>query len=189
MNPYDAALVITALVAMLIGAIKGLVRIVIGLAAGVAAFLLASWFDGVAGSLLSGWVDSESARRLIGFALVFFGVLVCGALAGWLIGKLLSAVHLRWIDRIAGAAAGVVAAVLLFAALTVPVVAWLPEDTGLLQNSRLAPWVVTAGRWAAAAVPAGVRLRFHERIDRLEHRWRDAATAKPAGSRSGPTSR
>jgi membrane protein required for colicin V production len=176
MNPYDVAILLTALVAGLIGAIKGLVRIVIGLAALVAAFLLASWFDGVVGSLFSGWIATESIRRLTGFGIIFLGVLIVGALAGWLFGKLLSAAHVRWLDRLAGAGLGILGAILLFAALTVPLAAYLPEDTGLLRDSRLAPWVMTIGRWVDAAVPASVRDRFRERLARLEEHWRRATT-------------
>ena len=174
MNAYDAAIVLSGLALVLFGAIKGVLRVLIGIGSLVFAFLLGAWFDGVAGSLFSGLLASDGARRLAGFALIFIGVLVLGGIAGWLVVKVLEAAKLRWIDRFAGAVAGAIATIMLFGALSVPLATYLPEGSRLLRDSRLAPSVVKLARAIDGAIPASVRQRFRQRADQLERSWREA---------------
>ena len=171
MNFYDFAVVTVGLILLFVGAIKGATRIVLGVGSLVAAFLLASWFGGLAGSLLSGMISSEDTRLLIGFGVVFAGTLIVGALLGWLVVKALEIVHLRWIDRLAGAAAGFVATILLFAAFSIPLAAYLPEGSRILSESRLAPSVVRIASAVDFVLPHSLRAKFRQRLESLERLW------------------
>jgi membrane protein required for colicin V production len=173
MNAFDAAIILVGLLLFFYGALKGVARILIGIATLVLAFLLAAWFGGVAGSLSSGFISSEEIRRLLGFSVVFFGVIVAGALIGWLVVKTLAAAHLRWADRLVGGLAGLLATVLLFGALSVPLAAYLPREANLLQKSLLAPYVVRLSSAIVLLVPERVRTRFREGRSQLEKAWRE----------------
>jgi membrane protein required for colicin V production len=171
MNGFDGAVIVVGLVLCLVGAIKGAVKVAVGIASLVLAFVLAVWFDGVAGSLYAGVFAGEGARRIAGFATIFLGVLIVGTLIGWIVVKALAKAKLRWIDRLAGAALGAVATILMFGALAVPLAAYLPESSGLLRDSRLAPHVVRLARLIDGSVPESVRVRFRQRMGRLEQAW------------------
>ena len=171
MNPYDVLIVIVGAVLLLFGVIKGILKILIGIGTLIAAFLLASWFDGVVGSLFSGFIESDGWRRLLGFAVIFLGTIILGGILGRVFAKVMEAANVRWVDRLAGAGLGLVATVLLFGALTVPLAAYLPEGNSFLGRSHLAPYTVNFSRAISAAVPASVRVRFHEGIRKLEKTW------------------
>ena len=92
---------------LLLGALRGLVREMVSLAGWIAAFVLATAFSGIVagqlpeslGPLLSG---------LLGFLLIFIGVLLLSGMLGLVLSLLLRAVGLGFLDRLLGAAFGVV---------------------------------------------------------------------------------
>jgi len=132
----------------------------------VAAFVVASRFNEATVPYLEWTRASEQALRLAGYLLLFVGVLAAGVLAGWIVRKLLSAAALGWADRLAGGALAVVAALVLAAFVLLPVVAYAPGGSSMLERSTLAPYVAAVADLAGRAVP-----------DDLERRWRDGIGA------------
>src|SRR5262249_26600897 len=96
MNAFDILLVLLALAGVFFGFRKGLVRILVGMGALVVAFLLASRLDARAGGWLAFTGMSEKVRLLVGYLLVFFGVMLVGGVLSWLARKLVKAAMLGW---------------------------------------------------------------------------------------------
>ena len=163
-----------ALVVVLVvyGLVKGLARLVVGVAALIAAFLVASRFDRSVAPLL-GWTGaSVEVRTFLAYLLLFMAVLVAGAVIGWLVRKVLKAAMLGWADRLAGAAVGLVAAFLAAALLVLPLIAYIPRGETLLEGSLLAPYVAVVADLAATVVPAELAREYRERVDALRRSWR-----------------
>ena len=119
--------VATVLVAsMLLGLWRGLVTEVLSVLGWVAAFVLAQWFAVDMARLLPMTEAAEPVRYAAGFAVVFIGVLVTGALLAWVTTKLIEAVGLRPLDRLLGGVFGVVrgAVIVLALAVVVHLVGW-----------------------------------------------------------------
>ena len=162
---FDIVAGVIVLALLLYGMIEGFVRLAlgfIGLALGW--FLAVRYCEPVAlrlGATPADVAKPPGGMRLLAFALIFIGVvIVCGLLA-WMITKALGAVKLRWIDRLIGGGAGVLAAIVLICAATVPLAALLPEDGGrLMRNSRLAPYAVAGGEYLETLAPAQMKERF-----------------------------
>ena len=105
-------------VSLLLGALRGLMREMVSLAGWIAAFVLATAFSGIVavqmpeslGPLLSG---------LLSFLLIFIGVLLVSGMVGLVLSLLVRAVGLGFLDRLLGAAFGVVrgVAIVLLAVL------------------------------------------------------------------------
>ena len=105
----------------LLGAWRGLVYEVLSVASWVAAFLVAQWFaPDVAGWLPMGG-SAQSLRYAAAFGLVFIGVVFAGGLVAWLVKKLVEAVGLRPVDRVLGAAFGLLRGALLLMAIAIVV--------------------------------------------------------------------
>jgi membrane protein required for colicin V production len=133
------------LVSLLVGAWRGLVVEVVSLVAWVAAFILAQWFAPDAAALLPMGTASEVVRYAAGFVLVFVATLFAGALVGFLISKLLSAVGLGAINRLLGALFGVLRGVVLILAAAVVI--------GMTPWKSSSSWQESVGaRWATAAL-------------------------------------
>ncbi len=143
--PLDWICVAVLLVSLLAGAWRGLVVEVVSLLSWVAAFILAQWFAPDAATLLPMGNASEPARYAAGFVLVFIATLFAGALIGFVVSKLLSAVGLGAINRLLGALFGVLRGVVLILAATV-VVGMTPFKTSPVWQASL------GAQWATAAL-------------------------------------
>lgn len=118
MQLLDWFIVGVLLVSLLVGAWRGLVYELMSVANWVAAFVLAQWFAGdtarwIAQSNFSEAIPSETLRFGIGFVLVFVGCLFAGGLLVVLARKLVAAIGLRPVDRVLGAAFGIVRGMLI----------------------------------------------------------------------------
>ncbi len=171
-NGFDGLLVLLGCVAVLLGVWKGLVRILAGIAALIAAFVVASRFDRDLVPYLR-WIHaSDEALRFAGYLVLFVGVLIAGVIVGWLVRKLLTAAALGWADRLAGAAVALVAALIAAAFLLLPLVAWMPGGMEAIEGSKLAPYVAAVSDLVNLAAPDDLADRWHERIETLRKRWR-----------------
>ena len=171
MNGFDIALLILMGVLIVVGLMKGLIRILVGLAALVAAFVVAGMFHRPLADSLGGLDLSVEVLRLLSYLGLFIGVMLAGAVVAFLLRKLVKAAMLGWADRLAGAALGVAAAFLAFSFLVVPVVAYAPEGARVLERSTLAPYVLAVADLAARAAPDDLVDRFRERLEELRREW------------------
>ncbi len=102
MAAADYVIVGIIAISALIGIARGFVREVLSLAIwGVAVILAVAFSDDVAASLPKR-LDDDSLRYITAFALVFVGTLVAGALAQWIISRLVQTTGLSGTDRLLG---------------------------------------------------------------------------------------
>lgn len=174
MNGFDIFLLVLACLLVVVGVIKGIVRILIGIAALVAAFALAAYYHQPLASRLGVLDVSEGVLRLIAYALIFVAVMLTGGLVTYLARKLLKVSMLTWADRTAGAAVGLVAAALAAALVVLPVVAYSPWGPQALGSSVLAPYIVGVAEAAAAIAPPEMAQRYREGVEDLRKIWSDA---------------
>jgi len=173
MNTFDIVLLVLACVLVVVGMIKGLVRILIGLAALVAAFALAARYHRPLAERLGGLEIGEEPLKLLAYVMIFLGVMLGGAVIAFLLRKLVKAAMLSWADRLAGATLGLVVAMLAAALLILPLVAYSPYAERVLGGSVLAPYVTVVADLANALVPDDLSRRYNQKIDELRRYWRD----------------
>ncbi len=179
MNGFDIGLVALLGVLVLMGLIKGLARILVGIAALVAAFWLAAQFHQALALRLS-WIDiPESAVKLLAYLLIFLGTMAVGGLLGYLLRRVLKAAMLGWADRLAGAALGLVGAMLFAALLVLPVVAYSPIGEAVLRDSLLAPYVAVVADVAKELVPEELSESYRHNVEQLRSHWRERWRALP----------
>jgi membrane protein required for colicin V production len=164
MNTFDIVLLTFACILVLVGMVKGLVRILIGVAALVAAFALAARYHQPLAEQLGGLDIDREALRLIAYLLIFVGVMLAGGLLAWLTRKVVKAAMLSWADRLGGAALGLLAAMLTAA---------LPWGERLLLRSVLAPYVTVVADVANTLVPEDLSSKYREKVDDLRRYWRE----------------
>ena len=140
----DWVFVAVLLGSMLLGAWRGLVYELISLAAWVAAFVLAQWLAPDAAKWLPMAGAGEQIRYAAGFVLVFIATVFAGGFLAFVLGKLMSVVGLRPIDRLLGAAFGVLRGSVLLLAATVVV--------GMTPVKNSVQWQSSVGAHVAHAV-------------------------------------
>jgi membrane protein required for colicin V production len=184
MNWLDWVVIAFLLISVANGFREGFVRMGIGFAAMIVGFFVASWFGGmVAGSLLP-YIHSKPAAGIVAFLLVFFGVLIAGALIAILITRLLKIVGLTWADRLMGGAFGVVRGFIVLVVITLGMTAFVPKSLPrAVENSQLAPYIFAASRVLTAATPFEIREGFDRAYNDLRGFWEEAVNRKGKAKR------
>jgi membrane protein required for colicin V production len=115
---FDWIVLAVLLLSMALGAWRGLVHEVLAIVGWVAAFILAYKYGAFAGYMLPTMGTNQSISNVMGFASVFIGTLIVFSLLTWLFKKMMQGVGLRPIDRILGAAFGILRGLLILLAMT-----------------------------------------------------------------------
>ncbi len=112
------------LFSVLVGLLRGLVREALSLAAWIVALVLTLRYAPAVGDYLHGSIRTPAVRTAVAYALVFFVVLIVGALITWLVSKIVRGIGLGGVDRMLGAGFGlmrgafVVVAIVMLAGAT-----------------------------------------------------------------------
>ena len=149
MPTLDWIFLAVLLVSLTVGAWRGLVYEVLSVMSWIAAFVLAQWLAPQAASYLPMSGAAEPMRYAAGFVLVFIAAIFAGGLVAFLVKKLVAAVGLRPVDRLLGAAFGVVRGVIVLLALTVVV--------GMTPMKTAQAWQESAGANIASRVLTGLK--------------------------------
>jgi membrane protein required for colicin V production len=129
----------------IIGLARGLIREVLALGVWIAALLAAWFFYRPVAAQLTPWLETPSLRMGAAVVLIVIGVLVAGAIIGWVLSLLVEKTGLTGTDRLLGMVFGagrgaVVVALLVFLASLTPVVedAWWSQSELLPRFQLLA---------------------------------------------------
>lgn len=179
MNGFDMVLLALAVVLVLVGVAKGLVRILFGIAALVAAFALAAQYHRPLADRLAALELPAGALRFGSYIAIFLGVMLAGGLLAWVTRRMLKAAMLSWADRLAGAALGLVAAMLVSALIVLPAVAYFPASERVLAQSTLAPYVTVVADVANVLSPEDLSTRYRRAVAELRRLWRGESADVP----------
>lgn len=103
----DYAILAIIALSAIIGLFRGFFREALGLATWLVAFWLAFRLAEYGGELLADWISVASVRLAIAFGIVFLTVLIAGAVANYLVGKLVARTGLVGTDRALGGLFGI----------------------------------------------------------------------------------
>ncbi len=173
MNWLDYVLMAVLLFSVVMSARKGFSREIIGLAAALFALILGMWFYGLAGSFLTPYVSSTRVANLLGFLLVVFAVLLCGAMLGWIVNRFLRTVGLSFFDRLLGAAFGLARGLVVAIALLTAFMAFGPRVdaktvSSSMLHSRITPYILDASRTFVAMAPMELRSSFLKQYEQVK---------------------
>ncbi len=174
MNWVDILLGLILLLSVIGGFRKGLARTGIGAAAVVVGIVCGLWFYGTAGAFFQRFISSRPFANLAGFLTIFLAAVLLGGLISAILDRLLKFVHLSWLNRLLGAAFGLLRGALICAALMLLVLAFWTKPPGAVARSRIAPYVLGAARVMAYAAPHDVRAGFHRSYDKVKRFWAEA---------------
>jgi membrane protein required for colicin V production len=174
MNWLDVVLLILVAGSVVTAIRKGLSRELIGFASVIAALLLSTWLYGTAGAYLIPYVSSKPIAHIIGFALVFLGVMLVGSLVGAIVKRVMRIAGLSLFDRALGGLFGFARGLVISIALVMIMMAFAPGSRKAVAHSRLAPYVVDAAGVCAAIAPYELKEGFRKSYDEVHTVWKDA---------------
>ncbi len=172
MNLLDFIALGILVVSILLAAMKGFVKELLGLGSLVAGFLLGAWFYRSAAEPFKGVVKTENTALFLGFAVVFLGTFLVGVLAIRVAQRLLKFAKIQWFDRLLGAAFGFVRGWVL-GSIVFLVLTSFDLQADRVKNSQLAPYFLPGARVMALVVPYDLKARFLVGYGAVEKWWRE----------------
>lgn len=172
MSLLDLMVLVLVAASVVGGFMAGFARGGIGFLAAISGVLCGFWFYGIPAAAVRKQIHSSTASNIIGFFLVYLGVVLAGALIGKLLAKLLKWSGLSWLDRFMGAMFGLVRGALIAVAFIAVLLAFTPKPTpNWMVNSAVLPYAIDASNMLAALAPNAVKEAFRESMREIRQIW------------------
>jgi membrane protein required for colicin V production len=186
MTVLDWVIVVLVFGSVLLAAAQGFLFEVFSLAGAFFGLLLAQWhYDRVA-PWFATYVSEPWVADLAAFLTIVLGVVLLAGMARRLARWALKEAGLQWVDRLLGAALGLVGGIVLSVALVLAVAAFSPGSETLARSS-VARYMLVAARGAALLAPAELRGRFQKGLATLRQlRQREEQKNNAPALRDGP---
>ncbi len=152
LNPVDWAVVLVLGLSAISAFQRGLIRSVVSLVGVGAGLVMAAWYAAPFSGYVARYVRPPALAEIVAFAGVFAGVYLIASLLGSALRSASHAVGLGFVDRLGGAAFGVVRAVFVLAVALVPAMPFLPMIP-YAHDSVLLPYLRTAAHGVSFVVP------------------------------------
>jgi membrane protein required for colicin V production len=152
MNWLDIVILAVVVVATLVGLKLGIIKAVLSLAGTAVGVILAGRYYADLAGLLT-FISQPSLAKVAAFAIILVGVMLVAAVLAAMIKWVASAVMLGWLDRLGGAALGLVlGAIFSGAILTI----WVKFGgaTGVVHDSALAAFLLDGFPMVLALLPS-----------------------------------
>lgn len=151
---------------VLLAAAQGFFVEIFALAGAVFGYIAAAWGCRQVGAWFLPYVKTEEIASLAGFLTILFAVMIVAGIAGRVLRWAVKEVGLRWVDRMLGAAFGLVRGLVVVTVVLLALAAFDPGSRPL-RDSQLAGYFLVAGRGASWLAPAAVRQKFREGLETL----------------------
>ncbi len=181
----DWLIFVVLLVSVLSAAKNGFFVEVFSLAGVVAGLLIASWNYQRLLPWVARWIHSYPAAEALSFLLIALGVMILAGILGRVIRWSVHSIGLGWADRFVGAIFGFIKGCVLVTLAILVVAAFLPQATWF-QQSRLAPYFLSAAHQASVVTPAELGERIRQGVVTIRNaqpQWlKPSAIARPKAS-------
>jgi membrane protein required for colicin V production len=167
MNALDWMLLILLAYSAVRAFLRGFFQEAFALGGLILGFLFACWFYRPLALDLKGLITSTQVAGLAAFLLILAGSMILASLVGRLLRHTASAIGLGFVDRILGAAFGLVRGALLGVVLLLALTAFLPAAPWI-ENSHLAPYFLRAAHAVSFVMPSDLKSRLLDGLDHLK---------------------
>jgi len=167
----DVIFAIIFLVSIIFALLKGLVREIISLAALIGGFLLAVFFYQIPANMFKELSKTDTIANLLGFSVIFFGCILIGAVASYLVNRFIKAASLKWMDRLLGGIFGLLRGWAIASILVVALIAF-PIRDDFLSRSVLAPYLLAGAKIVIYCVPQQMKDQFNEHYSKVVNAWK-----------------
>ena len=175
LNALDWIVVLIVVSSVISSVLKGFARETVSLGAVIAGLLLASWFYPQAASLVLAYAKTQDIASLVGFTVIFIGVLLAGAAISYGVSKFIRIVDLQWIDRLLGAAFGFVRGWLVGSVIFLGLTAF-PVHIETVEQAVLGPYLLMSARVLVVVTPTTLKEQFLRGYEQVRKLWEKAAS-------------
>ncbi|ADW69464.1 CvpA family protein [Granulicella tundricola] len=158
-NPFDWFLVVILVISTIAAFMRGLIRSLLSLVGFILAIVVASWNYLSFASYLGRWILNFTVAEIIAYLTILIVITIAFSMLANLLRKTASAVGLGFLDRLLGAAFGVLRGFLAGVAAMMAIAAFSPNSEWV-KNSQLTPYFLEGAHAVSFVVPP----RFEQQI-------------------------
>lgn len=172
MNIFDIIVVVILSFCLIRGFMIGIVRQVSSIVGVLAGFFAGIRYYPLLTGILQRWIENPGFRDIAAFMVIFCGVFIGVVLLAWVIHYLMKVSKISWLDRILGVVFGAVKALLVAAIILIALTTFLPPNTSVVQQSRLARYLMPVSEKITLVVTNEVKSRYDKNIDDYIKAWK-----------------
>lgn len=161
---------------------QGFIVEVFSLGGAVVGLMGAAWGYPILTPMFQNWVKLTAVAHLLSFLTIFFALFFALGVAGRLLSHAAKETGLRWIDRMMGAAFGLVRGIVLATLLVFAFATFYPGGR-LIADSAFSRRLLGLAQVASWFVPAEVRERFHQGAAQLRQGPQNPRSGGEAGKK------
>jgi membrane protein required for colicin V production len=187
MNWLDYAMIVILGLSVLRGLSHGALRMLTSILSFALGIYAASTWHGRAQTFAQTHLGtSPISSEIIGYAVVFLVAFVLVEIVGQRVTAFAELLHLKLIDRLAGAALGAVLGAIVAGLNVTVLTAFLPANSPILQNSELAPEILAYNQKMLGYIPTQVRQAYEDKRQQLARYWSSRQNQPATTPSSGP---
>ena len=178
-NWFDLALLVILIGSIATGLRAGFTRVVIHLVATLVGLLAGFWCYRLVGEKLLPYLNNNvHLANLLGFVLIFIGVMLIGAAISALLSRMFRWIGLSWFDHLLGGVAGVLRGAIVIAVLVDILVAFTPPPPpAYLDHSKILPYTNDFAGWLIDIAPRELKDSFDRQMNHIREFWAAPANA------------
>ncbi|MBF0226534.1 MAG: CvpA family protein [Desulfobacterales bacterium] len=171
MNPFDIITIVILAFTLIRGIFRGLIKEVSSIVGVVGGYYIAYTYYADISKLISKWMPDQSYINLVSFLLLFCVMFISVSLVGVLINYLLNIAFLGWLNRLLGAGFGFIKGALIISIIFVGLTTFLKNDSPLIKDSMLAPYVSMISDKIVTVVPEDMKNKFMDKLKDFRKNW------------------
>lgn len=168
MNWIDVILISVLALTSILGVIKGLVKQVFGLLAGIVGLILALGFYSQVSWIYLRFVSNEVVANFLGFLTIFLAVLCLGWVSSYCLSKFIKG-PLKLLNNILGGGLGLLKGILICGVVVFALLVF-PISKKALKESALSPVCLQMTRAMISLIPQELKEKFKEAYQEITRR-------------------
>ncbi len=168
MNWIDVILISVLALTSILGVIKGLVKQVFGLLAGIIGLILALGFYSQVSWIYLRFVSNEVVANFLGFLTIFLAVLCLGWVSSYCLSKFIKG-PLKLLNNILGGGLGLLKGILICGVVVFALLVF-PISKKALKESALSPVCLQMTRAMISLIPQELKEKFKEAYQEITRR-------------------
>ena len=186
MSLLDLLLVLMVGASVIAGFAAGFARVGFGFIAAVTGVLFGFWFYAAPAAFLRKIIHSAPVSNVLGFLIVFWAILVVGAIVGKLLSTFFKWTGLSWMDRLLGGAFGFIRGAVIGTGFVAVLLAFAPKPLPTwMVNSKLLPYAVDASNLFASLAPQELKEAVRDGMEELRKDWDEEVRKSQRRKRRG----
>ncbi len=172
MSLLDLLLALMIGASIVAGFSAGFARVGIGFIAAVTGVVFGFWFYAIPAVWFHKIIHSPATANVLGFLVVFWAILVIGALVGKAFTVFFKWTGLTWMDRLLGGAFGLVRGAVIGVGFVAVLLAFAPHPLpNWMVSSKLLPYAVDASDLFASLAPQDLKEALRDGLEELRKDW------------------